>query len=72
MAAAIPPLPPLILGLLVFVSRLRRENLGANPKPAGVNRNRDHSSTSGTGSHSDGWKSSRDSRSRPSLHAGWD
>ena len=35
-AAAIPPLPPLILGLIVFISRLRRENLGANPKPAGV------------------------------------
>jgi ABC-2 type transport system permease protein len=32
MAVAIPPLPPLILGLLVFGSRLRRENLGANPK----------------------------------------
>ena len=32
MAAVIPPLPPLILGLLVFVTRLRRENLGANPK----------------------------------------
>jgi ABC-2 type transport system permease protein len=31
MAAAIPPLPPLILGLMVFISRLRRENLGANP-----------------------------------------
>ena len=36
LAAAIPPLPPLILGLLVFVTRLRRENLGANPKPAGL------------------------------------
>ena len=32
MAAVIPPLPPLILGLLVFGTRLRRENLGANPK----------------------------------------
>ena len=32
MAAVIPPLPPLILGLFVFVTRLRRENLGANPK----------------------------------------
>ena len=32
MAAAIPPLPPLILGLFVFGTRLRRENLGANPK----------------------------------------
>jgi ABC-2 type transport system permease protein len=31
-AAAIPPLPPLILGLVVWISRLRRENLGANPK----------------------------------------
>ncbi len=31
MAAAIPPLPPLILALLVFATRLRRENLGANP-----------------------------------------
>ncbi len=31
MAAGIPPLPPLLLGLMVFISRLRRENLGANP-----------------------------------------
>jgi ABC-2 type transport system permease protein len=31
-AAAIPPLPPLILGLVVWIARLRRENLGANPK----------------------------------------
>jgi ABC-2 type transport system permease protein len=31
-SAALPPLPPLILGLLVFFSRIRRENLGANPK----------------------------------------
>jgi ABC-2 type transport system permease protein len=31
-AAALPPLPPLILGLLVWIARLRRENLGANPK----------------------------------------
>jgi ABC-2 type transport system permease protein len=30
-AIALPPLPPLILGLLVFGSRLRRENQGANP-----------------------------------------
>ena len=32
MAAVIPPLPPLILGLIVFGSVVRRENLGANPK----------------------------------------
>jgi ABC-2 type transport system permease protein len=32
MAAFIPPLFPLILGLFVFGIRLRRENLGANPK----------------------------------------
>ena len=32
MAAVIPALPPLILGLFVFGTRLRRENLGANPK----------------------------------------
>jgi ABC-2 type transport system permease protein len=32
MAAVIPPLPPLILGLIVFGVRLRRENLGANPR----------------------------------------
>jgi ABC-2 type transport system permease protein len=31
-AAALPPLPPLILGLLVWFARIRRENLGANPK----------------------------------------
>jgi ABC-2 type transport system permease protein len=31
-AAAIPPLPPLVLGLIVWIVRLRRENLGANPK----------------------------------------
>ena len=31
-AALIPPLPPLILGLFVWISRMRRENLGANPK----------------------------------------
>ena len=30
-AIALPPLPPLILGLLVFTTRLRRENQGANP-----------------------------------------
>jgi ABC-2 type transport system permease protein len=30
-AAVIPPLPPLILGLMVWFARLRRENLGANP-----------------------------------------
>ncbi|SIN78699.1 ABC-2 type transport system permease protein [Singulisphaera sp. GP187] len=30
-AIALPPLPPLILGLLVFATRLRRENQGANP-----------------------------------------
>jgi len=32
MAAAVPPLPPLLLGLFVFFTRMRRENLGANPK----------------------------------------
>jgi ABC-2 type transport system permease protein len=32
MAAVIPPLPPLILGLIIFATRLRRENLGANPR----------------------------------------
>jgi ABC-2 type transport system permease protein len=32
LAAGVPPLPPLILGLLVLLSRLRRENLGASPK----------------------------------------
>jgi ABC-2 type transport system permease protein len=31
-AAIIPPLPPLILGLLVWIARMRRENLGASPK----------------------------------------
>jgi ABC-2 type transport system permease protein len=31
-AAAIPPLPPLILGIVVWFSRLLRENVGANPK----------------------------------------
>jgi ABC-2 type transport system permease protein len=31
-AASIPPLPPLILGFMVWIARLRRENLGANPK----------------------------------------
>ena len=31
-AAALPPLPPLILGLVVWIVRARRENLGANPK----------------------------------------
>jgi len=31
-AAGVPPLPPLILGLIVWIARLRRENLGANPK----------------------------------------
>jgi ABC-2 type transport system permease protein len=31
-AAALPPLPPLVLGLVVWIVRLRRENLGANPK----------------------------------------
>jgi ABC-2 type transport system permease protein len=31
-AALIPPLPPLILGLIVWIGRMRRENLGANPK----------------------------------------
>ena len=28
----VPPLPPLILGMLVLLGRLRRENLGANPR----------------------------------------
>jgi len=32
LAAGVPPLPPLILGLLVLLTRLRRENLGASPK----------------------------------------
>jgi len=31
-AAMMPPLPPLILGLIVWIRRLRRENMGANPK----------------------------------------
>ena len=31
LAAAIPPAAPLILGLVVLVGRMRRENLGANP-----------------------------------------
>jgi ABC-2 type transport system permease protein len=31
-AGVLPPLPPLILGLVVWIVRLRRENLGANPK----------------------------------------
>jgi ABC-2 type transport system permease protein len=31
LAVAAPPLPPMILGLLVFGMRLRRENLGASP-----------------------------------------
>jgi ABC-2 type transport system permease protein len=30
-AAALPPLPPLFLGLIVWIVRVRRENLGANP-----------------------------------------
>ena len=30
--AIIPPLPPLILGLIVWIGRRTRENLGANPK----------------------------------------
>ena len=30
-AVLIPPLPPLLLGLVVFGFRVRRENLGANP-----------------------------------------
>jgi ABC-2 type transport system permease protein len=32
LAVGIPPLPPMILGLLVLLGRLRRENLGASPK----------------------------------------
>jgi len=32
LAAALPPLPPLMLAIVVFAIRLRRENLGANPK----------------------------------------
>jgi len=31
-AAALPPLPPLALGICVWFLRLRRENMGANPK----------------------------------------
>jgi ABC-2 type transport system permease protein len=31
-AAALPPLPPLILGLVIWFVRRTRENLGANPK----------------------------------------
>lgn len=31
-AAAIPPLPPLFLGLIVWITRMNRENRGANPK----------------------------------------
>ena len=31
-AAALPPLPPLILGLVVWFVRRTRENLGANPR----------------------------------------
>jgi ABC-2 type transport system permease protein len=31
-AAGLPPLPPLFLGLAVWIARLRRENMGANPK----------------------------------------
>ncbi len=31
-AAALPPLPPLVLGLVVWFVRRTRENLGANPK----------------------------------------
>jgi ABC-2 type transport system permease protein len=31
-AAALPPLPPLLLGLAVWFVRRTRENLGANPK----------------------------------------
>jgi ABC-2 type transport system permease protein len=30
-AIALPPMPALILGLVVFGVRVRRENLGANP-----------------------------------------
>lgn len=32
LAAALPPLPPLMLAVVVFAIRIRRENLGANPK----------------------------------------
>jgi ABC-2 type transport system permease protein len=31
LAAVLPPLPPAVLGILVFFFRVRRENLGANP-----------------------------------------
>jgi ABC-2 type transport system permease protein len=31
-SAVLPSLPPLVLGLLVWIVRVRRENLGANPK----------------------------------------
>lgn len=31
LALVLPPLPPLILGLVIFGLRIRRENLGANP-----------------------------------------
>ena len=31
-AGDLPPLPPLILGLFVWIRRRTRENLGANPK----------------------------------------
>ncbi len=31
-AAVLPPLPPLFLGIIVYVMRLLRENVGANPK----------------------------------------
>jgi ABC-2 type transport system permease protein len=31
LAVVLPPLPPLILGLVIFGLRIRRENLGANP-----------------------------------------
>lgn len=32
LAAALPPLPPLMLAIVVFAIRVSRENLGANPK----------------------------------------
>jgi ABC-2 type transport system permease protein len=31
-AAMIPPLPPLVLGIIVWIRRVMRENVGANPK----------------------------------------
>jgi ABC-2 type transport system permease protein len=31
-AIALPPLPALLLGLIVYVTRSRRENQGANPE----------------------------------------